>query len=365
MGNQWISLGEDDPSDSAGLKAVALLAQLSSEEVGDLQGASGLFAGGQKVIERYKSDRKDFMDESVPVLRKLVLTNQNNRLQHKINTMLPGQRSDLRAIIPSAYGDKNGPLITQMVLQRVTDTASYQTTVAASLQNGNNSPVLASLSLKQMQEIASLSEAQGDSNTALSLASLINERSATAQTMLGPIQQGLQDKGSLDDGLMSAITPEMLKDFIAVLQTKKELNKLKLDLALFKQKPSQTIKQISGWLNVVDDTRGAIVAYMDRKPVLQVDFFNSYGKVQEVYKQQQQTQQPPPPMQAPPPPVQAPPPPPPVQQQQNDWHQQQGNCVDNDPSCSQWSQQGECNRNQNFMNQKCCMSCQRSQNNRG
>merc|ERR1711865_738393 len=87
---------------------------------------------------------------------------------------------------------------------------------------------------------------------------------------------------------------------------------------------------------------------MDRKPVLQVDFFNSYGKVQEVYKQQQQTQEPPPPMQAPPPPVQAPPPPPPVQQQQNDWHQQQGNCVDNDPSCSQWSQQGECNRNQHF-----------------
>jgi len=287
----WLAKPE---SDTECRKVVQLLSQCSAVEVRELMGTSGLPKDGAAVLKRYTEDRQEFLDSNVPQLRKLLSTKQNNRVQHKINIMLTGQRSDLyavtTAILPN-YAD----MVKQMINTRVSDTKSYQGSIPLELASSGSSQNMNSISLNQLLEVSALVAASGDSTTAASMQAAMDRRMDTTQQQLSPVSLYMKATGILP-GNINDVTSEQLKDFMALLHVKKEINKLKLDLAIQQHKPGASVKRISGWLDAVDDCRNAIIAFMDRRPVPKVDIYKSSATAMRIanYDNMQQQQQPPP-----------------------------------------------------------------------
>jgi hypothetical protein len=390
----WI---EAPNNDVAVRKVVRMLSQCSSEEINNMRSdsANELGKDGASVLKRYAADRKDFLDETVPVLRKLLTTKQHNRLQHKLNTMLPGQRADLYAAAKEKFPN-DSTMLKQMIDSRAADTASFQSSIAQDLSHSSYGN-LNVMSLNQMYEVESAATAAGDASTASSIEAVIQTRTGQTQQQLRPVTAYLADKGTLPKQIQN-VNSKVLKDFLALVHVKQESNKLKLDLAIQQHKPSTVVKQISGWLDGNQDCRNAIVAFMDRKPVPKEDYYNSpvIRQRQRDYnaalKQQQiespnlqymgsDAPPPPPPMQqdnsrfvaSPPPPPQpqdnsrflayephpktaaetqgsmASPAPPPSDEQQE--------CANKDVSCENWAKKGECDKNTAYMQKMCCRSC--------
>merc|ERR1712195_54274 len=289
----WLAQSEND---SACKKVVQLLSQCSAKEVLELMTTSGLPKDGAAVLKRYSEDRTEYLASNKPLLRKLLTTKQNNRLQHKINVMLTGQRSDLY-VVSAAQFPSYPTILNQMIDTRVSDTKSYQGTITQEISNSGSSDSLNRMSLNQMLEVSSLVTSSGDSfvgvtNVAAGIQGAIDRRVDATQQQLRPISLFMKDKGILP-GNIKETTSEMLQDFMALLRVKKEINKLKLDLAIQQHKPGNTVKTISGWLDAVDDCNNAIIAYMDRRPVPKTDIYNSPATAQRIsnYNSQQQQQQ--------------------------------------------------------------------------
>merc|ERR1712166_1519789 len=228
----------------------------------------------------------------------------------------------------------------------------------------------------------------GDTNVAAGIQGAIDRRMDATQQQLRPISLFMKDKGILP-GNIKETTSEMPQDFMALLRVKKEINKLKLDLAIHQHKPGNTVKTISGWLDAVDDCNNAIIAYMDRRPVPKTDIYNSPATAQRIsnynsQQQQQQQQQRPsrdddnskyvsnsdymnsrsfsPGGSNP-----APPPPPAPNDNSRFLHTdphpvtRQAECVNKDVSCPQWAEKGECEKNTAYMQNMCCRACTEKQ----